>query len=279
MLWEITWCVILYSIVLVMEVLAVTSDSDIGERWPWFRKLGHFLHTLTPILAVIGMGLSLLHQSSLGATYSVLSGRAIWFKPSLPVMFIISAVAGGMALTVLASLIVGQFATSSTCPRRSARGSPARSASSRWDTSISRSGTGRRHPITATPPPLPASSPASTRLRRTPPPSGVEILLSGLVPAVILLLRTCARRRGLVMLALGLIVARVVIDRWNITLSGLVAPPEWSPGVLGNVIVVFYFPSPTEIVVALGIWAYALLGFTLGVKNPEFTRKRRDNPF
>ncbi len=50
------------------------------------------------------MGLSLLHQSSLGATYGVLSGRAIWFKPSLPVMFIISAVAGGMSLTLFATM-------------------------------------------------------------------------------------------------------------------------------------------------------------------------------
>ncbi len=36
-LWEMTWCVILYSIVLVMEALAVTGDLDIGERWPWFE--------------------------------------------------------------------------------------------------------------------------------------------------------------------------------------------------------------------------------------------------
>ena len=77
------------------------------------------------------------------------------------------------------------------------------------------------------------------------------------------------------MLALGLIVAGVVINRWNITLSGLVAPPEWSPGVLGNVIVVSYFPSPTEIAVALGIWAYALLGFTLGVKYLEIYPKAK----
>ena len=45
------------------------------------------------------------------------------------------------------------------------------------------------------------------------------------------------------MLALGLVVAGVVLNRWNITLSGLVAPPEWSPGILGNVIAVSYFPS------------------------------------
>ncbi len=48
-------------------------------------------------MAVLGLGLSMLRQSSLGAIYGVLTGRAIWFKPSLPVMFILSAVAGGVA--------------------------------------------------------------------------------------------------------------------------------------------------------------------------------------
>jgi Ni/Fe-hydrogenase subunit HybB-like protein len=81
-LWEITWCVILYSTVLVLEVLAVVGDSRFGVRWPNLQKIGHIAHRLTPILAVIGMGLSLLHQSSLGATYGVLSGRAFG-SPSL----------------------------------------------------------------------------------------------------------------------------------------------------------------------------------------------------
>ena len=67
------------------------------------------IHKLTPVMAVIGLALSLLHQSSLGATYGVLSGRAIWFKPSLPVMFIISAVAAGTALTLLATLLTEKF--------------------------------------------------------------------------------------------------------------------------------------------------------------------------
>ena len=55
-------------------------------------------------------------------------------------------------------------------------------------------------------------------------------------------------------------------NRWNVTLSGLVAPPAWSLGVLGNPIAVSYFPSWIEFGVAIGIVAYALLGFTLGMK-------------
>ena len=266
-LWEITWCVILYSTVLLLEVLPVLGDSRLGQRWPWLRRLGHAAHRLTPILAVVGLGLSLLHQSSLGATYSVLSGRAIWFKPSLPIMFIISAVAGGMSLTLLASMLVARLRHIVVVP-------PAVCAQvtrtvgfitlgylyiKLWDWAAT---SYYSH--------SPGTAGILTRLQATTPYTttfwGVEIVLGGVVPALILLLPNLCKRKGLVMAALGMVVAGVVINRWNITLSGLVAPPEWSPGVLGNVVAVSYFPSWIEIGVALGIVAYALLGFTLGVR-------------
>ena len=40
------------------------------------------------VLAVIGLGLSLLHQSSLGGTYAVVIGRAALFRPTVPLLFI-----------------------------------------------------------------------------------------------------------------------------------------------------------------------------------------------
>jgi Ni/Fe-hydrogenase subunit HybB-like protein len=277
-LWEITWCVILYSTVLVMEVIAVAGHSSLGVRWPWLHKLGHFMHRLTPFLALAGMALSLLHQSSLGATYSVLSGRAIWFKPSLPVMFIISAIAGGMSLTMLASMVVGQLRNQEYLPRAVC------AATTRtiglitlgylyiklWDwaaTSYYSNAPGTASILAR----LNATTPYTTTFW------GVEILLGGLVPALILLLPNLCKRRELVMFALSLVVVGVVINRWNITLSGLVAPPEWSPGILGNVIAVSYFPSLVEIGVGLGIIAYALLGFTLGVRYLEIYPRAESN--
>ncbi len=266
-LWEITWCVILYSAVLVLEVMPVVGDSRLGQRWPWLHRLGHAAHRLTPILAVVGMLLSLLHQSSLGATYSVLSGRAIWFKPSLPVMFIISAIAGGMSLTLLATMLVARLRHIVVLP-------PAVCAQvtrtigfitlgylyiKLWDWAAT---SYYSH--------SPTTADILTRLQATTPYTttfwGMEIVLGGVVPALILLLPNLCKRKGLVMAALGMVVLGVVINRWNITLSGLVAPPEWSPGILGNVVAVSYFPSWIEVGVALGIVAYALLGFTLGVR-------------
>ncbi len=68
------------------------------------------------------------------------------------------------------------------------------------------------------------------------------------------------------MTGLALIVSGVVVNRWNVTLSGLVAPPHWSPEVLGNAIAAVYTPSWTEIAVSIGVVGYATLAFTLGAR-------------
>lgn len=274
-LWEITWCVILYSTVLVMEVLPLVFESRFFDRWPWVRKLGHQIHRLTPVLALLGMGLSLLHQSSLGATYGVLSGRAIWFKPSTPVLFIISAIAGGVSLTLLASIITAKLSQRDLIPDITKR-QVARFIGytllayiyiKLWDWAATSYYT---H--------TPGTINAIERLRATTPYTttfwGLEVFLGGLIPAFILLYQPLRRSDRAVITALSLIVLGVIVNRWNVTLSGLVVPPDWSPGVLGNVVAASYFPTVTEILVALGVLAYGLLGFTLGVKFlPIYTQK------
>ena len=266
-LWEITWCVILYSTVLVMEVLPLLFESKFFDRWPWLRNLGHQIHRLTPVLALLGMGLSLLHQSSLGATYGVLAGRAIWFKPSIPVMFIISAVAGGVSLTLLATIITSKFHHGELIPEDTKR-QVARFIGytlliyiyiKLWDWAAT---SYYSH--------SPGTTSAIERLQATTPYTttfwGLEVFLGGLIPAFILLYQPLRRSDRAVITALAFVVLGVVVNRWNVTLSGLVVPPDWSPGVLGNVVAASYFPTLIEILVALGVLAYGLLGFTLGVR-------------
>ncbi|MCP5100241.1 MAG: polysulfide reductase NrfD [Chloroflexi bacterium] len=266
-LWEITWCVVLYSTILMVEFLPIIGDSRLGERLPWLKKLGHWLHKLTPVMAVIGLALSLLHQSSLGATYGVLSGRAIWFKPSLPVMFILSAVAGGMSLTLFSTIIVGHL-THRTLISGDLKREIARIAGfvllaylylKLWDWAAT---SYYSH--------APGASNALERLQLTTPYTQtfwmIEVFLGAIIPAIILLTPTLRRNDRALMLGLGLIIAGVVVNRWNVNLSGLIAPPQWSPGVLGNVVATPYLPSWVEIAVSLGVLGYALLGFTIGVK-------------
>ena len=99
-LWEITWCITIYLTIMIIEFAPVLTELKIFDRWPWVRKVAHVLHKATPALAILGLGISLLHQSSLGATYGIVKSRPIWFKPSMPIMFILSAIAVGPSLTM-----------------------------------------------------------------------------------------------------------------------------------------------------------------------------------
>lgn len=266
-LWEITWCVILYSIVLVLEFLPIFFESKYFDRWPQVRKYGDLIHKASPVFAAIGLGLSLLHQSSLGATYGVLSGRAIWYKPSLPVMFILSAVAGGIAMTLLLTILVGKL------NRRQIISKELQSDISRfagyavlaylylkiWDWAAT---SYYSH--------SPGTTEALALLQSTTPYTQtfwwIEIILGGVIPAVILLNNQLRKNDRYTLFALAAIVAGVTVNRWNVTLSGLVAPPQWSPGVLGGVLTASYLPTWNEIIVSLGIIAYALLAFSFGVR-------------
>ncbi|ACL03553.1 Periplasmic formate dehydrogenase FdhABC, gamma subunit (NrfD-family protein) [Desulfatibacillum aliphaticivorans] len=66
----------------------------------------------TPILLIAsGVMLSFLHQSSLGSLYLMTahSLNPLWHSPLLPIMFLISAIAAGMAMVALESLAGERF--------------------------------------------------------------------------------------------------------------------------------------------------------------------------
>jgi molybdopterin-containing oxidoreductase family membrane subunit len=190
-------------------------------------------------------------------------------------MFIVSAVAGGMALTLLATLITSKIRQRRLIPE-STKLQVARVIGyialgylylKLWDWAA-----------TSYYSQAPGTADALSRLQATTPYTTtfwwLEIVLGLIVPAILLLYQGFRRNDRLVMLALGLIVMGVVVNRWNVTLSGLIAPPEWSPGELGNILVATYTPSLIEILVSIGILGYGLLAFTLGARYlPIFSRR------
>lgn len=119
LLWEITMCVVLYLTVLLAELVPVVVEHPYIQSHPWqqrfpilktlaglAKKLSVVLHKSGPVLAILGMTLSLLHQASLGATYSVLYGRGVWFNQSAPTQFVFSAMSGGISLLFFLSVFV-----------------------------------------------------------------------------------------------------------------------------------------------------------------------------
>jgi len=93
-----------------------------------------------------------------------------------------------------------------------------------------------------------------------------EVLLGILVPAILFLTPRFNRNPANVVLGAFLAVLGIIVNRWNVTVSGLFVPLEYSPGILYNPAPVNYFPNLVEWGVAIGILGYMLLLLTLGVK-------------
>jgi Ni/Fe-hydrogenase subunit HybB-like protein len=100
-LFEVAWCVMLYLTVLALEFAPVVFE---GLAW---SKAFRFMQRLTLPLVVIGIGLSTLHQSSLGTLFVLVPNRLhpLWYSPILPLLFLISAVGLGLGMVTAESLI------------------------------------------------------------------------------------------------------------------------------------------------------------------------------
>jgi len=102
MLFEICWCVILYSTVLALEF-----SPALVEKIPWTGFRSWYLkwhHEVLIGLVMAGVVLSSLHQSFLGGLYLLTKGKLypLWYSPSLTTLFYLSAIPAGLAVTVIA---------------------------------------------------------------------------------------------------------------------------------------------------------------------------------
>ncbi len=264
-LWEVTMCVTLYLSVLALEVAPIVGEATwLRRRWPKLSRRLRAVHRYAPLLALVGLGLSLLHQSSLGATYGVLKARPIWFRPGLSILFIASAAAGGPALVVLASMLTAWLSPRVRVDDRLLE----RTAKSVgwvlvgylylrfWDV-LAMSYTY-----------LPGRSEGMALLVKGPLAFNFwfgEILLGALLPAVVLLREGLRRNRILRLAALANVVAGVVVYRWNMNLVGQMVVLTYLPH---DVVPRYahYVPSLLEVLSGAGIIAYGLLAFTLGVR-------------
>lgn len=266
-LWEITMCVILYFIVLALEMAPVIFESRLFDWWPAAPKVGHFIHRFTGVFAVIGLALSLLHQSSLGATYGIVAARPLWYNPAMPVLFILSAAGGGLSASLFVTLFVsrlrGQYVV-----KRDVIGDVAIIAGAAisfylylkiWNWAAQNYYSS-----------LPARDTGLALLFQTSPYGAtfwwVEVLLGSVIPIIIFFTPQLRRNDWMVMLGSVLAIVGVVMLRWNTTISGLVVPIDWSPGTAYLFPRLGYTPNLIELGAFFGIISYALLGLTLGVR-------------
>jgi len=101
-LFEVSWCVMLYSTVLALEF-----SPALVEKIPWRSVREFYLrwhHRILIALVLCGTLLSSMHQSFLGGLYLITKGKldALWYSPYLTTMFYLSAIPAGLAVTIMA---------------------------------------------------------------------------------------------------------------------------------------------------------------------------------
>ncbi len=107
-LFEISWCIVLYSTVLVVE-----ASPQLFERLGKERPV-RWVYRIVIGLVIAAVTLSSLHQSTLGTLYLNMPYRLhpLWYSPILSLLFFVSSVMAGLAVTLLiypiAARIVGK---------------------------------------------------------------------------------------------------------------------------------------------------------------------------
>ncbi|MGP0020662.1 MAG: NrfD/PsrC family molybdoenzyme membrane anchor subunit [Candidatus Sulfotelmatobacter sp.] len=101
-LFEVSWCVMLYTTVLALEF-----SPALVEKIPWRRGRELYLrwhHSILIALVLVGTLLSSMHQSFLGGLYLITKGRLdpLWYTPYLTTLFYLSAIPAGLAVTIMA---------------------------------------------------------------------------------------------------------------------------------------------------------------------------------
>ncbi len=104
-LFEIFWCILLYTVVLTVEFAPVVLEK-VG-----MAKLGHFIHRFTVPFVIAGVIFSTLHQSSLGSLYLIVPTKLVplWYTPWLPLFFFLSAITVGLSMVVIVSALCRRF--------------------------------------------------------------------------------------------------------------------------------------------------------------------------
>jgi Ni/Fe-hydrogenase subunit HybB-like protein len=265
LLWEVTMCVILYLTVLLLETMPILANLEwLRSRYPKLAEKMEHVHHYAPYLAIAGLCLSSLHQSSLGAVYGVLKARPFWYKPEMSVLFMFSAILGGLSMTTFASMLSARLT-----PRAKVNDALLERLANfigwalvpyvyfrAWDW-LAMTYTyqpGRSEGLK-----LVTSGQLSFNFWIG------EMILGAIIPMILLLKQSTRQAPLLRMLAVLMVVGGVVAYRWDVNLSGLMVVVSYLPG-QPTVAYTSYLPSLIEVMAACGVVGFGLTAFSLGVR-------------
>jgi molybdopterin-containing oxidoreductase family membrane subunit len=275
MLTEVTFCITCYLIVLAIEYLPVLLKNRKLRQVPQFLVMEFELHRLMPVLAAIGAFLSFFHQGSLGGLYGVLRGRPFAFRegiaiwPSTFFLFVLSAAAGGPSFILLTTWLVSKIT------RKKLVGPEVHRLLGRMSgffliAYVFFKGVDTLIWINRTAP----SSGAHPFHFYAWQPFGTwilfaEIILFGLVPALILMRRRGKGESRWLLSAAALVCAGVLLNRYVMTIQTLSLPTLSFEGFMT------YLPSWQEVAALGGMLAYGVLLYSVSFRYlPLFPQER-----
>jgi Ni/Fe-hydrogenase subunit HybB-like protein len=244
-LFEVAACVMLYLTVLALEFAPVVLEHPRLNR-RWLRRALTGLRRVTIPLVIAGITLSTLHQSSLGSLFLITPYRLhpLWYSPIMYVLFLVSAVGLGLMTVVLESVLAAVFLNHHVQPARLAGLGTGAAAVLIGYVALRVGDLGVRGVLGTA---FGASWHTNLFV--------LELLVSAVVPAGLLLIRRVRRSMGGMAFCAALTVTGMVGYRLNVSIVAFARPASRG-----------YFPSWMEIAVSLGIVAGAALIFIFFVE-------------
>jgi len=278
MLTEVIFCITCYTIVLTIEFLPLILENRQLDRVPEFHFFSHNLHEIMVVFAATGTFLSFFHQGSLGGLYGVMFARPFAFREGFFIwpwtffLFVASAIASGPALTILVTMMV-QGITRKKLVRREAISLLAKVTGYLLAFYMLTKIVDTWWWATHTAPNMGVSFSEFFM-----GPYGLwllfaEIVVCGIVPAIILLMPKAREDDVLLIVACVLDCAGIIINRFVFTVQNLALP------VMPFDRLEIYVPTWAEWAPTLALLAYGALLISLSYRYlPVFPRERELNP-
>ena len=239
-LFEVSWCVLLYTTLLLVETSPQVAES-LGKP-----ALVKFVHRIAVPLVIVGLTLSTLHQSTLGTLYLNMPHLLdeLWYSPILSLLFFVSSIMAGLSLAMIGYMVAARVTGTEVkpaIPRGLATGVA-------WVTLL-------YVVLKLGDIWLAGETAALFAFDRMSWLMWLELGLFAIVPMVLFFIPSLRNRRAVQWVGASLILAGVVLNRFNATLFAQ-TPPEGSA----------YVPHPVEWLTTIGVVAAAVLVWYLGVR-------------
>ena len=282
MLTEVAFCLSVYFAVLTVEYIPLILENRQLNKVPFLHNLAHNMHEIMAVFAATGAFLSFFHQGSLGGVAGVLYGRPFGFREGVLIwpwtffLFTWSAAAAGPSFTIFVTRLTEKL-TGKTLVKQEVIDLLAKISGWMMLTYIIAKIGDTLYWAFVTAP----SKGMVLAQFYTQNPGSVygywilfaEVVVCGLLPALILITKRGRSNRKTLFLAVTLAAIGVCINRWVMVLQVLAIPvlpfESWN----------MYFPSWQEIATTVLPVAYGVILIMISHRYlPIFPQERELNP-